>query len=448
MTFDRRSAPPSAARRGFRFPSFERHVLGNGFTVYCCPMPEYPLVCIEAVALAGSDHDPPELRGLATLHAELIDDGTARRDALAIAREIEMLGGGLQTAASWNAAAAELVTLADQLPRALDILADCWLAPTFPLPELERVRQEVGTDLLHRRSMPAQLADDRFIQEVYGGSIYGKPVMGTPEGIAAVTREDLVTFHQRHLRPRSSALVVVGDFEPGDLLSRVDQLFGGRADEPRWPSPEIVPRTLGGIEIHLVDRPSSRQAQLQVGHAIVPRRHADFPALMLLNLVLGGKFTSRINLNLRERHGFTYGANSFMIQRRGPGPFLVRTAVSSENAGAAVSEILFEVGRIASEPIEEKELREAQDYLIGVFPSTVQTSHDVMQRLEALFLHELPDHHFQNFPERLGDFTAADLLAVAQRHLRPDRMVVSVVGAAEVVLPQLEKLGKVTVHSA
>lgn len=448
MTLDRRSPPPSATRGSFRFPAFERHLLSNGFTVYCCPMNEYPLVCIEAVALAGSDHDPLELRGLATLHAELIDDGTARRDATAIAREIEMLGGGLVTGASWNAASAELVTLAEELPQALDILADCWLAPTFPPEELERVRQEVGTDLLHRRSMPAPLADDSFVRAVYGGSVYGKPVMGTPEGIAAVTREDLLTFHQRHFRPRASALVVVGDFAQADLLARVDQLFGGRPDEPRWPSPEIVPRTLEGIEIHLVDRPSSRQAQVQVGHAVVPRRHADFPALMLLNLVLGGKFTSRINLNLRERHGYTYGANSFMVQRRGPGPFVVRTAVSSENAGAAVKEILFEVGRICSEPIGEKELREAQDYLIGVFPSTVQTSHDVMQRLEALFLHELPDHHFQVFPERLGDFTPAELLAAGQRHLRPDRLVVSVAGAADIVLPQLEKLGPVTVHAA
>lgn len=448
MTLDRRTAPASAERRTFRFPSFERHVLGNGFQVYCCHRPEFPLVCLEAMAYAGSDHDPPELRGLATLHAELIDDGTERRDALAIAREIEMLGGGLQTVATWNAASAELVTLADQLPRALDILADCWLMPTFQLPELERVRREVATDLLHRRSLPAQLADDRFVREVYGESVYGKPVMGTPEGIAAVTREDLVTFHQRHLRSRASALAVVGDFRQDELLLQVNELFGSRPDEPRWPSPEIVPRALDGLEIHLVDRPSSRQAQLQVGQAVVPRRHEDFPALMLLNLVLGGKFTSRINLNLRERHGFTYGANSFMVQRRGPGPFLVRTAVSSENAGAAVEQILFEIGRICSEPIEEKELREAQDYLIGVFPSTVQTSHDVLQRLEALFLHELPDHHFQYFPEMMGDLTAAELLAAAQRRLHPGRMVVAVVGAADVVLPQLEKLGPVTVHSA
>jgi zinc protease len=445
---DRRSPPLPADRRGFKFPPFEHHVLANGFSLYSCHLPEYPLVCMEALALAGAEHDPPGLRGLASLHAELIDDGTARRDALSIAREVELLGGGLVTAASWSAASAEVVALADELPRALDILADCWLAPTYPPAELERVRSEIATDLLHRRSLPAQLADDRFSRAVYGDSVYGLPVAGTPEGVAAVTREDLVAFHGRHVRPRASALLVAGAFSAPDLLARVDDLFGRQQGEPRWPSPTIVPRELPGLEIHLTDRPSSRQAQLQVGHAMVSRRHEDFPALLLLNLVLGGKFTSRINLNLRERHGYTYGANSMLVQRRGPAPFLVRTAVSSENAGAAVREILFEIGRISSEKIEEKELRDAQDYLIGVFPSTVQTSHDILGRLEMIFLYELPDHHYQIYPERLGEYTAEELLAVARRHFRPDKLVVSVVGAAEVLLPQLEKLGPVTVHSA
>ncbi len=169
---------------------------------------------------------------------------------------------------------------------------------------------------------------------------------------------------------------------------------------------------------------------------------------MLLNLVLGGKFTSRINLNRRERHGYTYGANSFLVARRGPGLSYVRTAVSSEKRRGGGGGDPFRDRAAGERADREKELREAQDYLIGVFPSTVQTSHDVMQRLEALFLHDLPDHHFEYFPERLGDFTAAELLAVAQRQLRPDKLVVSVVGAAAEVLPQLEKLGKVTVHAA
>ena len=448
MTLDRRFPPPASPRRHFRFPAFEHLYLPNGLSLYTCHMPEFPLVCVEALAHAGAEHDPDGLHGLATLHAELIDDGTAHRDALHIARQLELLGGGIVTAATWNASSAEVVTLAEELPRALDILADCWQAPTFPHAELERVRREIATDLLHRRSLPAQLADDCFAREVYGNGIYSRPVMGTPAGIAAATREDLVQFHARHLRPRAAALVVVGAFDPADLEKRISGLFGGQADLPPWPTPLVTPRELRGVEIHLVDRPSSRQVQLQIGHALVPRRHEDFPALMLLNLVLGGKFTSRINLNLRERHGFTYGANTFMVQRRGPGPFYCRTAVSSENAGAAVAEILSELGRICSEEITATELREAQDYLIGVFPSTVQTSHDVMERLEALFLHGLPDSHFERYPERLSDYTAADLLAAAQRHLHPDRLVVAVVGSAEVVLPQLEKIGNVTVHAA
>lgn len=448
MKIDRRSPPAPSARKGFRFPAFEHTYLPNGLSIYACRMPEFPLVCLEMIALAGAEHDPAELRGLATFHAELIAGGTARRDATKIAREVELLGGGLVTDAGWNAASAEMVTLAEELPKALDILADCWLNPTFPHSEVERVREEIATDLLHRRAQPAQLADDRFAREVYGDSAYGRPVTGTPEGIEAITREDLVRFHDRYARPRASALAVVGDVDPQELARQAEVLFGGWADEPPSLAPEIVPRTLHGLEIHLVDRPSSRQAQLQVGRAAVPRRHEDFPALMVLNLILGGKFTSRINLNLRERHGFTYGANSVVVQRRGPGPFYVRTAVSSENAGAALSEILFEIDRIRREPIPEAELRFGQDYLIGVFPSTVQTSHDVLQRMEALFLHALPDDHFTRYPELLGDYGPDELLRVADQYLDPTRMVAAVVGSADELLPQLEKVGKVTVHAA
>lgn len=448
MTIDRSSPPIPSARKGFRFPAFEHSYLPNGLSIYACRMPEFPLVCLEMIALAGAEHDPAELRGLATFQAELLAGGTARRDATAIAREVELLGGGLVTNAGWNAASAEIVTLSEELPKALEILADCWLHPTFPPSEVERVREEIATGLLHRRALPAQLADDLFAREVYGDSAYGRPVAGTPEGIAAITREDLVRFQERYLRPRASALAVVGDFDPQVLARQVEGLFGGWADQPPILAPEIVPRTRHGLEIHLVDRPSSRQAQLQVGRALVPRRHEDFPALIVANLVLGGKFTSRINLNLRERHGFTYGANSVVVQRRGPGPFYVRTAVSSENAGAALSEILFEIDRIRREPIPETELRFGQDYLIGVFPSTVQTSHDVLQRLEALFLHAFPDDHFTRFPELLGDYGPDELLRVADKYLDPATMVAAVVGSADELLPQLEKVGKVTVHAA
>ncbi len=269
MTVDRRTLPPPAERRSFRFPAFEHHRLANGFHVYSCHMPEFPLVCLQAVALAGADRDPEGRHGLATLHAELIDDGTASRGALQIASQVEQLGGGLITGASWNAASAELVTLSEELPRALEILADCWLAPTFPHSELERVRQEVSTDLLHRRAAPVHLADDRFVAEVYRGTLYGRPVMGTPEGWRRRTRDDLVAFHERHVRPRASGLMVAGAFDPRELLTRVDGLFGGQADEALWPEPSIVPRVPEGLEIHLADRPSSRQTQIQVGQALL-----------------------------------------------------------------------------------------------------------------------------------------------------------------------------------
>lgn len=447
IELDRNLVPPPLARRPFRFPDFEVLTWANGLRVYACPQREFPLLVLEALSLAGAEHDPPALPGLAALHGELLDEGTATRRSLEIAYELEYLGGGLMTGSGWNGVSGEILTLGEHLAPAADILADCWRAAVFPEQEVSRLRDESAADLLQRRIQPAALADDRFSAMVYGASAYGRPLIGTPEALAAIGRDEIVAFRDRHLLPNNSALVVVGDFAPDALWRRLEEHFAAWPAAAAAPEALITPRVLEGLEIHVVDRPGAVQVQLQVGQAGVPRRHPDFAPLLLLNVILGGKFTSRINLNLRERHGFTYGANSYLVARRGPGPFFVRTAVGSENAGAALRETLAELDRICQEPVTEDELRDAQDYIIGVFPSSVQTIHDITQRLETLFLHDLPDDYFSRYPELLATYRPEDLLAAARRHLRPGRMAVVAVGEAATLLPQLEGYGPITVHA-
>jgi zinc protease len=195
-----------------------------------------------------------------------------------------------------------------------------------------------------------------------------------------------------------------------------------------------------------MDRPGAAQTELRLGHVGVPRTHPDWFPVNVLNMLLGGKFTSRINLNLRERHSYTYGANSRFSSRLGPGPFVVDTAVATESTGAAVREVLGELRRIREEPVEPDELSETLSYMIGVYPYTLQTMGDVAKRLEILSVYGLPDDYYDTYVDRLAAVTREDLLAAAQQHLHPDHIAIVAVGPADVLVPQLEGLGEVTVR--
>lgn len=239
---------------------------------------------------------------------------------------------------------------------------------------------------------------------------------------------------------------------------RVEPSAGAYADDdaagagprgvPPWGPPDIHPEPLPGPRVVVVDRPGAAQTELRLGHASVPRAHPDVSALTFLNVLLGGKFTSRINLNLRERHGFTYGAASRFSGRLGPGPFVVSAAVATESTGAAVREVLSELRRIRDEPVTREEMDETRSYILGVFPYTVQGIGDVARRLADLAVYGLPDDYYDRYLRAIAMLSREALLEVARRHLDPDRLAIVAVGPADRLRPQLEDLGEVAVRPA
>jgi zinc protease len=257
----------------------------------------------------------------------------------------------------------------------------------------------------------------------------------------------LLSFFRDHYGFAGSTLIAVGDFDPEEFLLEAESAFGAAGPPGPVPArPEIRPVPLAGIAVHVVDRPGA-QAELRLGHAGVPRTHPDYTPLAVLNSLLGGKFTSRINLNLRETHGYTYGATSRFSARMGPGPFVVNAAVETPSAGAAAREVLHELRRIRESLVEPDELAETLGYLMGVFPYSLQTIGDVTRRLETLVVHGLPDDHYTRYLERIAAVTREQILEAARRHLDPERIVVVVAGPAEVLEPQFAELGPVTVWS-
>ncbi len=450
MTVNRSAPPPGGELRPFRFPAFVKRQIPGGPTVYASRVAGVPLVSVELSVPAGAHHDPVDRPGLATFTASLIDEGTRNRDSLEIAAWMERLGGYLVSAADWDTGYVAAAMLTQNVASGLDLLAEIALTPTFPEKEIERIRQQRSGELMRRGFDPGAQADDRLSEVIYGGTPYSSSLLGRVESLPFLDRDALLAFYESHYSLAGSTVIAVGDIDPEDIVRRIEEALVERPGQApavsRPEAPPIRPVPLDGVSIHIVDRPGAAQTELRLGHAGVPRKHPQWVSLNVLNMLLGGKFTSRINLNLRERHSYTYGANSRFAGRLGPGPFIVDTAVATESTGAATREVLGELRRIREEPVEPQELEETLSYMIGVYPYTVQTVGDVAKRLELLSVYGLPDNHYDTYLDRLAAVTREDLLKGAREHLHPDRIAIVAVGPAEELVPQMEGIGEVTVH--
>jgi zinc protease len=445
---DRTAPPPPGEIRPFRFPPFLRTRLAGGLAVAAARLPGLPLVSVEVVALAGGQFDPAGQEGIAALTAAVLDEGTAHRSAIEIAAAAERLGGYFTTGADWDVGYLATGLLSQHCAAGLDLLAEVAASPTFPEAEIERLRRQRLAEIVRRAQDPSTLADERFHREVFRGTVYAHPLLGENASVSRLDRDSMVTFYRRHYRLADSTLIAVGDFDPEALLREAERAFGAAGPPAAAPvPPEIRPAPLPGISVHLVDRPGAAQTELRLGHPGVARTHPDYIPLVVLNTLLGGNFTSRINMNLRERHRYTYGASSRFSARMGPGPFLVSTAVETQSAGAAAREVLHELRLIREAPVEPAELDETRSYMVGVFPYTVQTIGDLAKRLETLSVFGLPDDYYDRYLQRIAGVTREEILDVARRHLHPERVAVVAVGPAETLEPQFEGLGPVTVWS-
>ena len=446
-TLDRSRAPAAGTRRPFDFPRLERRTIACGVELLMAPLPGRGLTQLELLCPGGAQHESPEQGGLATLTASLLDEGTPTASALDIARRLEDIGGSLATSADWDAIYLSAGVPAEHGQRALELLAELARDASFPDNEIERLRRQRLAELRRRSAQPAFLAAIQLATAIYGAGVYGHSLLGSDASVAALDRASIVRFARRHVLPGGATLVAVGDFDPApfaDLCDRLLASWPGREAPPPAPAPQPVAER----RIWIVDRPGSTQTELRCGHAGIPRRHPDFAPLQVLSSILGGKFTSRLNLSLRERHAVTYGAYSQITARRGPGPIVLGAAVANEAAGLALGEMLTELGRLRDSPVAVDELTDSRDYLLGVFPYALQTVGGISRRLETLAVHGLPDDYFAGYLARIEAITTDQLLQCAREHLRPDEAAAVAVGPAIELQPQLEPYGEVRVVAA
>lgn len=438
-------------------PAFERLSTSRGIPVYLAPRTGVPLIELELQLDAGGERNPADQPGLSAMTASMLDEGTRQRTGPRLSADLERRGGSLSCHADWNAARIGLRLLASDLDFGLALLAELVYEPVFPLHELDRLRQQTLAELRRRSDQPAAMADEAFAHHLFAGTNFAHPLAGTPDSLAAMTREALIDFHQGHYRPQLGAMTAAGDFAREELLAAIEAHFpafspasatpGGAAlSGPSAPARHLKPGVhtvaTASPRVIIVDRPGAEQTELRIGHLGVPRRHPDRVGLGILNALLGGKFTSRINLNLRERHGFTYGASSRFVDRKSRGPFVVSTAVTTEAAGRATQEVLDELRRIREEPVQPAELEETRSYLLGVFPYGLQTIEGLSARLGEIALYALPLDTPARYLTEVAAIRAEELSRLAQAHLRPEEALVVAVGPATELERQLRPVAE------
>jgi zinc protease len=448
---DRARPPLPAPVRPFDFPAVEARPLENGLALRVARLPRLPIVSATLVMPAGEAGLDLARAGWADLTADALEGGTHLRSGTELAEALEGIGASLNASAGWDATTVTLACLADRLEEALALLGEVVLRPAFPDTEVVRVREQQLARIRQREMDPGSLASDRAAELIHAeGLPYARPVGGTVASIGRFDAAAAAALAVERYRPVGGGLVLAGDVDPraaADLAR--DTLGDWRGQGPDGRDFPVRAR-FEGATVHVIDRPGAVQSEIRIGHPGVSIKDRDTYALSVVNTILGGAFTSRLNLNLRERHGFTYGVRSRFAFRRSAGPFTVSTAVGTEVTAPSVREILSEVGLMAASGPTEPEVEAARDYIAGVFPLRVETSAQVAARVAELLVYDLPADYHSTYRERIRAVTLDDAVAAAGRQLHPDRMTVVVAGAADRVVPELEALaiGPVTVHAA
>jgi zinc protease len=438
-SFDRSVMPGPGPTPQFHLPPIQRATLDNGVRVLLVEHRELPVLSLNLIMPGGRVFEPADRGGLANLLAAMIDEGTERRSALDIAEELAGIGAALRADVDWDFTTLRMHTLTRHLDRALDVFHDVLLHPTFPEIELERQRALALGRLERLRDEPTSLAYLALDALLYGPEHpYGRPDCGGPQSLRASTRADVVELHRRSVRAESATVIAVGAVALDDLVSRLNDGFAG------WPCGEAAELQLPALPapaattITLLDKPGAPQSVILVGQVGPPRRSPDYFAMVLLNAIYGGQFSSRLNMNLREDKGYTYGARSAFDWRRVPGPYVAQASVETAVTAAAVREFLAEWRGIAGDrPPSHNELDFAKSYIIRGYPAQFETCRDIAGKLEDLVRYDLPDDYFNRVQPSIAAVTSDDVAEAARRRLDPGHTAVVIVGDARRVEPAL-----------
>ena len=444
MAVDRARLPSLGPDPLFRFPEIRRRTLANGLRVCTVEHHAVPLVSFLALLPVGASADPQDRPGLAAMTSDMLDEGCGDLDALALHETLGRIGAHLDSEIGSDATILTVSSLVRFANRASALLADMVIRPRLEAPDFDRVRELRLNRLVQMRDMAPALADRAFAQLLYANHPYGHLPIGTEESLRSMILSDVRGFHGLMFAPSRMTIVAAGDATHEALGDFVEAAFGtwtapatyDPADAAALPAP-APPRE----RVALLHRPAAAQSELRIGHIGAPRRTPDYHALLVLNMVLGGQFVSRINMNLRENKGYTYGARTSFDFRRGPGPFALYASVQSEVTVDAILEAFDELHAIrADRPVTPAELETGRAALTRGYPRNFETAEQISRGAAQLALYDLPDDYFSTFMPRVRAVDEAAVTRAATEHIDPSRLLTVIVGDRDKVGPALPRL--------
>lgn len=447
IPFDRTKPPTLPRSAELRLPPVTKRQLPNGLTLLIVEHHELPIADFILFVGSGVEADPAATAGLATLTASMLLEGTTTRSALALADQQAFLGIALGAASSWDGSIVNLHTPTAQLDSALALFADVVLHPAFPPAELERLRRDRLTTHLQLRDRPAAIADLASNAILFGDHPYGRSTIGTEASTRAIARDDIASFYRMHYRPNNATLIVVGAVRANEIERRARALFGtwerGPVATPVAPAAPAARATT----VHLIDKPGAPQSSIRITTVGAPRSSADYFGITVMNTILGGAFTSRLNQNLRETHGYTYGAGSQFQMRRAAGPFVASAEVTGTKTDSSLIQFMNELRGIR-DTVSAAELERAKQLLMLQLPRQFETTTDIANQLVPLVRYGLPLDYYDSYANRIAAITQADVQRVAHKYLALDRLAIVVVGDRASIEPGIRalRLGEVSIR--
>jgi len=446
VTADRSRLPPVGDDPAFTFPEIRRRTLASGLRVWTVEHHAVPLVSFLVLLPVGAAADPPERPGLAAITSDMLDEGCGGMTALDLHEALGRIGANLDTDIGADATLLTLSTLSRFADRGVALLADIVIRPRLEQRDFDRVRELRLNRLVQLRDLPPALADRAFAQMLYPGHPYGHTPIGTEGSLRAMALREIGAFHRQTYSPARTTIIAAGDAPHGQLADLAERAFGGWAARPAESGGPKDPATLKlppppADRVALVHRAGSAQSELRIGHVGPARSTPDYHALIVLNMVLGGQFVSRINMNLREDKGYTYGARTSFEFRRGAGPFTLSASVQSEATADAIREALSELRAIRGDrPVTPGELETGRAALTRGYPRNFETADQIARAAAQLALYDLPDDYFSTFVPRVRAVDEAAVTRVAAAHIDPAKLLTVVVGDREKVAASLRGL--------
>jgi zinc protease len=440
---DRTKKPEAGPAPAASFPDFKEAVLSNGLKVFIIESDRKPTITVRLLVKAGDFFDGEKI-GVADFTAELLGRGSPKRKASDFAREADKIGAEYSASSGDDATSIVISGLTKHTDKLLELLSDAVLNPTFPEEQLEIVRKQALSNITAGKKTPQTLAANLQRKVLFGDYPYGK--VQTEESVNAITVEDLKNFYNSHYFANNATIAVVGDVKADEITKKLEKYFGKwKRGTPAKVQPAELPDNKG-MMIHLVDLPGAVQSNIRVCFRSVPRNNPDLVELGVVESVLGGGFSGRLFQNLREKHGWTYGAYASGVYQRYLGYFAASTEVRNAVTDSAIAEILAEMRRICSEPINEEELKLQREYLAGNYLLSLERAEQNAARLQNIEFYGLPADYYKTYAQKVSRVTPEKALELAKKYIEVSDLAIVVVGDAKEIKPKLEKLAKVRVY--